>query len=236
MKAVLVSSGISPKMERSLRILGYEPIFLPPLTSLPEAIRSHPDTLVFKLGGTLICSADYCELAPYVFSDIREISPHINIKVTSAELGGAFPQDCAFNALPLGGHLLCRKSSISESVVELAAEYGLEIVNVKQGYPACSAISYGGRIITSDEGLVSAAKRIGATTYKIEPGHISLPPYEYGFIGGASGIADGKLLFFGDYRAHPSANIIEQAARELSLVPHSLSDEPLTDLGGMIFL
>lgn len=236
MKIVLVSSGITPKMERALKLRGYEPYLLPPLDLLPEAIRSHPDTLIFKLGSTVITSADYCERAGYVFSDIREHLPNINIKVTSDVPGAVFPKDCAFNALVAGEHLLCRKSDCSEAVISLACENGLDIVNVKQGYPACSAISFGGAIVTADAGLISAANAIGLATFPIEAGHISLPPYDYGFIGGASGIADGRLYFFGDYRKHPSARIIEKAAEYMGLEPVSLSDEPLLDLGGMIFL
>lgn len=236
MKFVLVSSGITEKMERSLRIRGFEPILLPPLASLPEAISSHPDTLIFRLGNTLVISADYCERAGYIFSDLREQEPNIIINVTSDELGKAFPSDCVFNALVVGEHIFCRVGSISEAVTALSKKAGLSMVNVKQGYPACSAISAGGGIITADEGLLRAARSLGIKAFAIELGHISLPPYEYGFIGGACGVFDGKIYFFGDYRLHPSAKAIEDAARALGFTPISLSDEPLLDLGGMIFI
>ena len=236
MKFVLVSSGITPKMERGLRLQGFEPILLPPLPSLPSAIASHPDTLIFELSGTVVTSADYCEAAGYIFSDLREYNKDIIIKVTSDEPGEVFPRDCSFNALKCGKYLFCRERSISETVVAIALEKGLSIVGVKQGYPACSAISARDAIITADEGLLRAARRVGLGAYKIDAGHISLPPYEYGFIGGASGAFEDKLYFFGDYRLHPSAKELERAAEELGLTLISLSDEPLTDLGGMIFL
>lgn len=236
MRFVLVSSGITPKMERGLRLQGFEPILLPPLPSLPRAIASHPDTLIFKLSETVVTSADYCERAGYIFSDIREYSKDIVIKVTSDEPGDVFPRDCTFNALRCKDYLFCREVSISETVKSVAKENGLTVVGVKQGYPACSAISAKGAIITADEGLLRAASGVGLSTYRIEAGHISLPPYEYGFIGGASGVIDSEIYFFGDYRLHPSAKEIERAAEELGLKLISLSDEPLTDFGGMIFL
>ncbi len=236
MKTVIVDSRISEKMERRLRILGFEPILLPPFAALGEAVRSHPDTLIFKLGDTIVTTADYCEEASYIFSDIRERYPHIKIKVSSSELGAEYPRDCALNALGCGDYVFCRVGSICRTVAELAEREGLRLVDVKQGYPACSAISLGKSIITADEGLIRAAKSVGLGAYRIEAGHISLPPHKYGFIGGASGIFGDRMYFFGDYKLHPSADIIEAAAAEQGLIPTSLSDEPLSDLGGMIFL
>lgn len=236
MKFVLVSSGITPKMERALRLQGFEPILLPPLPTLPKAIASHPDTLLFRLGNTIITSAAYCEASSYIFSDIREYNSNIIIKVTSDEPGNTFPEDCIFNALCCGEYLLGREKSLSPAVIDLARESGLKLINVKQGYPACSAISVRGNIITADDGLLSAASDAGISAHKIEVGHISLPPYEYGFIGGASGLYENRLYFFGDYKLHPSAGIIEKALGELGVMPVSLSDEPLSDFGGMIFL
>lgn len=235
MKIVLVSENISPKMERTLRLFGYEPFLLPSLDLLPKAIRSHPDTLIFRHEDTLVTSADYCERAGYVFSDIREWTDII-IKVSSDEPGDKYPDDCIYNALATDKYLFCRRAGVSQAILSLAEERGLTVVNVKQGYPACSACAYNGTMISSDEGLLLAAQGVGLRTFKIQAGHISLPPYEYGFIGGASGIADGRLYFFGDYKAHPSASVIEDGARSMGLEPVSLSDEPLADLGGMIFL
>lgn len=236
MKTVICDSRISPKMERALRIRGFEPIMLPEADNVSEAISSHPDTLIFRLGRTLVTSADYCERAGYIFSDLRERHSDINIIVASEPLGRDFPADCAYNALCVGKYLFCRRGSISPSVTRLAEECGLEPLFIRQGYPACSAISLGDGIISADEGMLRAAESVGLSAYRIEQGHISLPPHEYGFIGGASGICGDKLFFLGDYTRHPSADIIEVAAAEHSLEPVSLSDEPLWDLGGLIFI
>ena len=70
----------------------------------------------------------------------------------------------------------------------------------------------------------------------IREGHISLPPHEYGFIGGASGVFENKVYFFGDIKTHPDSDIIEEALRRAGLEPISLSSEPLCDLGGIVFL
>ena len=72
--------------------------------------------------------------------------------------------------------------------------------------------------------------------YHGENGDISLSPYEYGFIGGASGVFRDKLYFIGDLRLHRDAEKIENAARLQGLSPVSLGSFPLIDLGKIIFI
>ena len=236
MRSVICDSRISPKAERRLRILGFEPILLPASSNLGEAVRSHPDTLICRIGDTLITSADYCEEASYIFSDIRERAPHIKIKVASEELSAKYPGDCKLNALISNQRIFLKKDSISDAVISEALAHGLKVISVKQGYPACSALSLGDAIITADEGLIRAAENAETKAYRIECGHISLPPHEYGFIGGATGVFEKRIYFHGDYKLHPSWKTIEEAADERGFELISLSDEPLSDIGGLIFL
>ena len=66
-------------------------------------------------------------------------------------------------------------------------------------------------------------------------GGITLPPYEYGFIGGSSGVYGKKIYFFGDITRHKDADKILKAINDEGYTAVSLSDEELTDLGGIIF-
>lgn len=237
MKRVIVDHRIPESAYRALMLSGFTPISLPTCKYLPEAISSHPDTLIFKLGNTIITYADYCEEASYVFSDIREWCPDITVRACSDTPGNIYPNDCSLNALRIGKYLFLRKESISSSVLSLAEAEGLSVVNVKQGYSACSTLALGeGAAITADCGMARAMRECGIKVYEIEEGHISLPPHEYGFIGGAGGVCDDKIYFYGDYRTHPSAEIIKRAADDLSYKIVPLSDSMLSDFGGMIFL
>ena len=237
MKTAIVDSRISEKMNRRLALEGFQVMKLPPSSALPEAIASHPDSLIFKLGNTILTTADYCEEASYVFSDLRELYPEIKISVSADELGGRYPEDARLNALVIGNNLFCNRGNISEGVLRIAEDRGLSVINVKQGYPACSVLTLrDSAAITSDEGLCKTFSKYGIRVYKIRKGAISLPPYEYGFIGGACGVFEDKIYFLGNYKAHPSAHIIEEAAREMSYTPISLSDEELVDLGGILFI
>ena len=70
----------------------------------------------------------------------------------------------------------------------------------------------------------------------IENGGIQLPPYEYGFIGGASGVYKDKVYFLGNLDLHPSKNIIKSVCQLANITSVSLSDGELADIGRIIFL
>ena len=132
MKTVIVDERISKELLRSLLILGFSPILLPKFPMLNEAVCSHPDTLFFRDKNEIYVSADYCEYAPYVLSDLRERHPNIKVNFTSDILLAEYPCDCAFNALLLGNKLFCRLKSISDSVCEHAKKNSYKIINTNQ--------------------------------------------------------------------------------------------------------
>ena len=147
-----------------------------------------------------------------------------------------YPADVGLNALEIGGKLFCRVKSASQALIKSAIESGLEIVDTKQGYPACTVLKLSEEAaITSDYGMAKLLNEHGIRVTIIEPGHISLPPHEYGFIGGAGEVCGDNLYFFGNPMTHPDAAKIISAAKSegLSIVP--LCDGMLRDLGGIIF-
>lgn len=237
MISALVDERISRECERGLTKAGFRPIKLPRSRALAEAIASHPDTLLFYHEGRIITSADYCDEAAYVFSDIRELHPDIKISFTADSFGKKYPHDVPFNSIVLKNKLFAKADTLSEAIKSYAAEQCLCIVNTRQGYPACATLALNSNeVITADKGLAEIYKSEGIAVTLIESGDISLPPYDYGFIGGASGVFDGRVYFFGDYKKHKSASLIESAILRAGLTPISLSDEPLSDLGGIIFI
>ena len=234
MKLLIVDNRITEKCERGLLLRGFTLLKLPAHKKLSEAICSHPDTLIFHLGNRLITSADYCEDAAWIFSDLREYAPEVRISFTADNLGEKYPSDCLFNALIVKNKIFAKTDSISHAVKELATEMGYEICHVKQGYPACSVLVFGNSAITADVGMAEALEKNGVKVTLIRPGFISLPPHEYGFIGGASGVYGNTVYFFGEIRMHPDFELIKNAIEEEGFEWISLSDEPLADLGGFI--
>ena len=233
----IVDNRISEKMKRTLALHGIYSVELPSHTRLGAAIASHPDTLIFKLGKSLVTSADYLDEALCVFTDIREMSTDTVIIAAPDTLDNRYPCDCAYNALVVGNRVFLKIESASDTVLNLIRASGKKVVCVKQGYAACSTLVLGeNAAITADKGMSEALRKEGVRVYEIASGNIALPPHEYGFIGGACGVFGNKVFFFGDYKKHPSSDIIEQALRTEGFIPISLSDEELVDLGGIVFL
>lgn len=236
MKVIIVDKRISDKCERALEKEGFYLIKLPTDPSLGEAVSSHPDTILFYADGEIITTADYCDTAAYIFSDIRELKPEVRISFTSDRRTDRYPRDCIMNALVIGRRIFCKTDTVSQAILDFAADRGYEVIHTRQGYPACSVLAFGESAITADEGLASVLRERGVRVTLIGQGGISLPPYDYGFIGGASGVVGRKIYFFGDINSHPDCKAIREAIESEGFTPVSLSDEELRDLGGIILL
>ena len=237
MKTVIADCRISEACERSLLLRGFNVIKLPPHPSLGADVASHPDMLMLKHGDTVICSAEYCDIAPYAFLDLREYAPHLRIFFTSDEQRAEYPRDAVFNTLIMGKKMFCRRDSISKTVLELAEREGMTIIGVKQGYPACTVLALSDdAAITADCGMARALAENGIRVTLIENGDIELLPHEYGFIGGAAGVFEGNVYFLGSLDSHRDSERIKAACRDAGVAPVSLSDEKLRDLGRLIFI
>ena len=237
MKAVICDGRISPKMERTLEKYGYFVIKLPRCESLPEAISSHPDSLIFRLGNIFLTTCDFGERAAYVFSDLREFSADSRIFFIDEPLGKSHPEDSRLNAISFGKNLIVNTKTISGQILEIAEKEGFCPQNVNQSYPNCSILKLNEEnAITADKGIYKKLTSLGINTMLIESGGISLPPYEYGFIGGASGVDGNRVFFLGNLDLHPSADEIKEFISSLGMRAISLSDEPLSDLGGLMFI
>ena len=239
MKIAIVDSRISAEEERKLLILGYRVLTLPPFSKLSEAVASHIDMLIARVGNEYISYADYCEEASYVFTDLTLMTKGSGARFTftADEVGAKYPNDVHLNALIMGNKLFCRVDSASATLLASAEKNGIEIVNVKQGYPACTVLKLSdSAAITSDSGMAAALKKHGIRVTLIEQGGISLPPHEYGFIGGAGSSHEGNLYLFGDVSTHPDGDRIIEAAAAEGLKVTSVCSGMLRDLGGMLFI
>ena len=232
----LVDERLGPLEERALMLGGATVIRLPRSRYLSEAVCSHPDMLLFYNRGHIITSADWFEESPWALTDVYELVRGIRITCTGEIHGRDYPYDAIFNALVLGEYIFYKEDTVSEAIKKHAAKNGLKPVPVKQGYPACTSLAFGGSMITADEGMADAARRVGIKVTLIENGDILLPPYEYGFIGGAAGVYRDNVYFIGNIERHRDFRRIDEAIRAEGYTPVSLSDGPLRDLGRIIFI
>ena len=121
--------------------------------------------------------------------------------------------------------------------VDAAAKAAGKIpVDVRQGYARCSSAVVDGRsVITADPGIAAALMKLGdVDVLTVEPGHVLLPGFDYGFIGGASGRVGDELIFSGDLSAHPDFRAIEAFADQRGVRLKCFPEFPLTDIGSII--
>ena len=237
MKILLLSIDTPREITESLSALGYKIFALPRHEKLPTAIASHPDSLVFRGKDRIILDEEYYLKNRELFSEISSICPTLRIDLSSDTLSKKYPYDARLNAISLGKRLFCKAATISRKILDYADDYSLEVIDTKQGYPACSTLKITeNAVICADGGLAKTYRSCGITVYEIASGGISLPPYEYGFIGGASVRIEGTICFFGDLASHPSERAVYDTLRDYSLSVVSLGGGILRDLGGGILL
>ena len=150
---------------------------------------------------------------------------------------GAYPYNVGLNAIFLDGKLLCRIKSLDDKVKEYCEKHNIKLLHVNQGYAKCSCAIVSDRaLITADQGIAKALADTSIDFLTIGEGSVELEGAKYGFIGGASGYDGDKrtLYFCGDIKRHPDYLKIKCFCDDHGTRIVSLSDDNLTDIGGII--
>lgn len=196
---------------------------------LPSPVCSHPDMNILKIDNTIFLPKNHY-LAP-MFTQIG-----FCVKYIQETLGNAYPFDVKLNAKQVGNLILMNTKTVSKDVFAFCKNTGKTIIDVPQGYAACSCLCINeNAFITADKGIYNALKKAGANPLLIQEGYIEIDTYDYGFIGGASGFIDGVLYFFGDITAHPDFIKIDEYLKAND-VKYKWFDTPLCDIGGVLDL
>ncbi len=207
---------------------------LPPDSYLPEPVASHPDMLLFSVGGTLVTYRTYYASAKDTLDTLCRYTG-LRLCLTDHPRGKAYPRDVGLNALPVTvsenkRYLLARPASLAPEVATLANEAGYTLVPVKQGYAGCSGLAVHGTLLTADPSLQKAAVSVGIPVQKTDDRTILLPGYDHGFIGGAGGVWGRTVVLCGKPAEHLLTAIQNNPAVDQVLC---LGDGLLFDCGGI---
>lgn len=201
---------------------GFEVKLLAPFSALSHPTDTHADMLLCAVGNVIFKHADYPLSGN--FTDVQ------------APMSASYPHDVLLNIAIVGNHAFCNKKHASSEILEYLEENGYTVHHVAQGYAHCSTCIVGDNaIITADEGIFATAISLGIDALKISAGHISLPPYDYGFIGGASGTTANAVYLCGSLKHHPDGDAIRTFITSHNKRVVELCDLPLTDVGGIVF-
>lgn len=186
--------------------------------NISEPVCAHPDMTLTKIDDVFVASPDSFEY----------YKNFLGMKVIcgKTELSSHYPYDIAYNVLIYKNFAFAKAEYTDAVVKEELKKRNIKLINVNQGYAKCSTAVCQEGIITADETIYASCRENGINALKITPGHINLTGYDYGFIGGTSGIIDGKLTFFGDISKHPDYLKIKEFC-DFDFV----TDFPLTDVG-----
>ncbi len=203
-------------------------IFLPSVCcpELAEPVSCHPDMALFAAGGTVIC-------APSAYQAYRRILSPFGVKLVQGKtnLSRYYPNDIAYNVLNAADCAFARWDRTEEQIRSLLDRRGIRRVPVRQGYSRCAALAVGDGVITADPGIGAAAQQSGLAVLLIRPGHVLLPGYDCGFIGGASGIVGSAVVFFGGLDTHPDAETMRAFITARGFSIRDLPGRPLIDIG-----
>ena len=226
----VLSSLIAEEFSRKTNI---DAIALSPYEALDAPVSTHADMLICRIEDTVFTYNSYYNNNVELFLKIKEKYKLVLIDGCKRE----YPHDIKLNVLTVGKNLFGRLDSVAREVLDCAKENGYKLINVKQGYSACSSLVVNeNAVITSDIGIYNALIEENIKALLVSTHSISLPGYNCGFIGGAGGVLDNVAYFFGDIREHADCNKIITFLKSENCTVFSILGGGVYDFGGIKFL
>lgn len=232
----LIDCRADTSLLSALKKYGFEPLLMPSAYYLQGSIASHTDMLIFIGFGRLFCHMRYYESNTALIDSIVK-QTGLELSLSHEPISQEYPNDVLFNTCVVGKNLICNKKTVSKLILDAAIFNNYEIINVSQGYTKCSVcVVSDNAIITADKAISKACAACGIDVLTVSEGGVSLPPYNYGFIGGASGLCGDKVFFCGSVNSHPDSKAIVNFCHTHGKEVVSLSDNGLIDVGTIFFM
>ncbi|MDP8229749.1 MAG: radical SAM protein [Candidatus Gorgyraea atricola] len=214
---------IDPKMPRKakdkLKRLNFHVAEVPLHKKLAKPVAGHVDMMLFKHGNKIIYEPSLEKIAGLLRQNGYNCIKGEPITFSK------YPKDIIYNACSINYHIIHYKGKIEKNIKSLKAKHVL----VNQGYAKCSIVPVDkDRIITSDKGI----KELWKNSLFVKSGHVKLPGYKTGFIGGSSGVTDKVVFFVGKLENKSIRDFIRKSGKGII----ELYNGPLYDVGTILFL
>lgn len=251
-KATVAVSKNAVKVISALKRTNTEVFEIPENQKLEPSISSHADCNILQLDRNTFITDKTSAL---LLSDLFKMNNIVNyltigqekekfilskndekVNIIVEEISSPYPDEVRINIKRTEKAIVCNTKFVSESIKAYAENYGLDLIHSNQGYVGCSSVLISDNaVMTDDESVYSAFCRIGFDCLMLSKGQIKLSGHSYGFIGGACGFIDKNLLAFtGKLNTHNDAEKIKQFLNKYNVNYVELTDEPLTDVGGIV--
>jgi radical SAM superfamily enzyme/signal recognition particle subunit SEC65 len=223
MMLAVVDPRMPAKAKMRLKKMGYRVTETPLHPRLAKPVQGHPDMMLFSRGKKVIYEPRLEKIAEILRYNGYECIKGETIKSSK------YPKDIIYDACSLGKSIIRYDGRIEKHIENLKAKF----IKVKQGYAKCSIVAIDDKyIITSDSSIKDAW---GRKALLVRPGHVKLPGYKTGFIGGASGSHKDKIFFTGSLKTHPDGKSIREFIETRGKKIVELSSGPLCDAGTIFF-
>lgn len=233
-KIVVLGEKYADILDKSLNMLGLSPIYVPDNPSVDARLSGHVDLSVFHAG------EDRVFLAPYLkntgFAQYLEKNGFF-IEYADINQSEKYPNDAQLNITACGSALVYgRKTAYPPIINYLTNNHKFTAIPINQGYAKCSILAADEHsIITQDRGAAQACAAAGFDVLCVAPGYVSLPGFEYGFLGGSGfKLSADTLAFTGTLDEHPDKERILDFLHARGVKPVYLTDRPVFDVGSII--
>ena len=228
MTYVLVAENFPEKAAEKLKKYG-QVIRTKANKSVLKGLDNHPDILVHPLpNGDLVVDRDNFDYYKKIFPDKKVIPSYLS-------LSAKYPRDIHLNVFAFKKIFIHNLKHTDQVILDYYKNRGYEMVNIKQGYAKCSCLVTHDFVITSDGGIYETLKDL-IPIYKIDHGQIKLQNFNYGFIGGATGVLGKKIFFTGDFSHHSSHEEILKIINKYDYEIEILSKDPIEDYGSIYII
>ncbi len=214
---------------KALNSLGIETYKIKKNQNLPEPVNSHADLQLLHLGNNqLLISREHLFAGEFI--------KKFKFNITGEDIGNIYPKDVILNCKIVGNFIFINEKTIAKEILEYAYNHRLTVINVNQGYTGCSiCVINESSIITDDKSIFTAAGKFLNDVLFVSKGSIRLKGYNYGFIGGCCGkISTDKLAVNGLIESHDDYKQIIDFTSKHNIQIIELTDQPLTDIGGIL--
>lgn len=216
------------------KISNIQAIPLKPYSRLDAPVASHADMLFCVLDDVVFCYEDYVKENRLVETIEKEGYKVIFI---SNKCEKQYPYDISLNVLVMGKTLYCNEKYTAMEILNYAKSRGYTIIDVKQGYSACSTLVVDeNTAITSDFGIAKAVKSSHKKAIIVNCDDVVLTGYDHGFIGGSTAKINDKIYVFGEISKMNFKNELETISKDQKCEIIPILAGRVYDFGGVKLL
>lgn len=234
-KYVITDSRMRQVEKDFFKSLGYNIVEIKKSEKVYPEIASHVDIFVSQIDDILICEKS-------IYDYLKKKIPNSKIICGENEVGWKYPDDIKYNICQIGKNVIHNFKFTDRKISEIIDDKQLKKIQVSQGYTNCSiAILNEKTAITSDIMIAKELEKNNIDCLHFENNsNIKLLAENgnfskmNGFIGGAIGKIDDKIIIFGDLSKIDESEKIRNFIRQNRLKLIEFKGFDVIDYGGII--